>query len=159
MTSDSFPPYRFDDAQLSLVLSAKLKRGGVWEADVFESPAMARDADGEYRPLMTMIVNQADGLVFSSRLFGRAYPAQDALGDDWLSVIAQSRALPQQLLVREAKIAQALEPLARKLGVEIVEAPLNALSAARRTLASVYEKRRLPNPSRRRRSFSRGRLR
>jgi len=130
---DAYAP---DPAKLEALLSAKPKRGGVWEADVFAALSTARDADGEYQPLMTMIVDGATGFVLSARMFGRAYRAIDALGDDLLDAAARGSALPESVDVKDAATAAGLAAFAAKLGVALEsDRPLNALSAARRALS------------------------
>lgn len=148
-------PYALDEARLAPLLAAKLGRGRVWEADVFEAPAEVRDAEGAYRPLMTMLVERGTGFVFSARMFGRAYRAVDALGDDLLSVVGDRRQAPTTLVVKEDSLAAALAPLAARLAFAVEAGSLDDLYAARRKLAAPLgrsggARRGPPRPPRRR---------
>jgi hypothetical protein len=114
------PPAPSFDARKARALAELPGTDGVLEMDFFTMPEAVVGESGErpYLPTLVLAVDRGSGMVLGFDFAGPGEAGQ-ALVDRLLAVIEQVRMRPQEVSVRQQEAYDALEPLARALGVSL----------------------------------------
>lgn len=130
-----------DQLKLQKIKDQSLSRSGIWEVDYEYSMIPVRDKHRPYFPVMFLAVHQDSGFILN----GDLEPAEDlvALQEAFIKTIEQSGIVPEQVLVKQSKLAAVLEPIAKQLnfGLSLVKR-LNAVAQVRRHMAKFFLRRK-----------------
>lgn len=111
-------------------------RQGIWEVDVFLSPAPTGGPNERpYFPRATMCVDKSSGFVLDSTLDEPWLPL-DMVGDHLLELMDKVEAVPRQIDVASDEVRAIVEPVCTALGIKLRRARrLPKLEAARMSAA------------------------
>lgn len=125
----------------------QLKRAGVWEAALFESPFVIDDDKGAFHPTGGMAADSASGFLFNVRIFDRGTPPIQILGDVLREGMLMNAVMPETILVIGSEQVEGLGPFARLLGISVRKArSLPAFETALRSMhRRVAERARRPS--------------
>jgi hypothetical protein len=116
---DEFNYGDFDELALKRVKDNKIRISGVWEVDFFHAPAMVKEEDRPYYPLVFIIADSETGMtldmVMTSDFKGYAYEFQDC----FIQLLGKNRVIPDTIVVQRKSVFNTFEPLAKKLGIRI----------------------------------------
>ena len=113
----------------------QLKRAGVWEAALFESPFVIDDDKGAFHPTGGMAVDSASGFLFNVRIYDRGTSPIQILGDVLREGMLKNGLIPEAIRVIGSEQVEGLGPFARLLGISVQKArSLPAFETAHRAM-------------------------
>lgn len=126
----------------------RLKRAGVWEAALFESPFVIDDDKGAFHPTGGMAADSASGFLFNVRIFDRGTSPIQILGDVLREGMRKNGLLPETIRVIGSEQVEGLGPFALMLGIFVRKArSLPTIETALRSMhRRVAEKARRQRP-------------
>ena len=107
-----------DEIRLQRIKRRGLRPAGIWEVDFFQFPVPIQEGDRPFFPLCLLIVDQASGFVFETRLESKDHHRLEFL-NQMLSVIEKNAYLPQEIWVKREEVFQLFEALVSRLGLKI----------------------------------------
>ncbi len=132
---------QLDLSKVGSVLSRSPRPDSSWEADVFPAPFVLNDRARPYIPLNVLVAQQVSGFVFDVQVEAPETEPAQMIADAVLRSIERHGWLPSDIRVRDGKLAAALAPLAKALGIPIKEQrPLRSIDEARRGMQSFLGK-------------------
>lgn len=138
------PPLALDADALARAKAKADKRDAPWEAAVFFAPTVISDKDRPYFPRMALAVHQPSGMVFPPNLGSPLDHPHQLLAQTLLTTGAAVGAVPGQLHVKNADLAEALAPLGAALAMPIlVKKRLPALEEAKESMEAAMSRGRL----------------
>jgi tetratricopeptide (TPR) repeat protein len=125
-------PFVAPPERLTALRTAKIRRGGVWEADIFVQATLIGEGERPYYYRSIMLAEQESGFILSTEPVAPDEDAGERLGQTFLNASLEKQRLPQRIELRNAGLAEALAPLADALKIELRRVPrLPALVEAR----------------------------
>jgi len=127
----TFPP--LDEIRVRKLRARATRTPDTWECDGFLAPFDVGRGDDAVRPAMGLTVNTATGDVASGLAshFDGGLAARELL----LTALERDAKIPMRIRVARPRVAQALEPLARALGIVVESVPrLPIVEEAKKTL-------------------------
>ena len=114
--------YAIPEGALVALRGPDVKRGGVWEAAVFEAPFVIDDQDDAFHPLGGMAVDVASRFLFNVRIFDRGTSPIQILGDILVEAMRQHGLIPESIRLIGAEQVEGLGPFALHLGIKLKKA-------------------------------------
>ncbi|OGS18000.1 MAG: hypothetical protein A3J70_06905, partial [Elusimicrobia bacterium RIFCSPHIGHO2_02_FULL_61_10] len=134
------PPLNLDQERISHILSKPRQKDSAWEADFNFLPVHVTDRERPYFPISALVVHQATGFVFNAKAENAA-PRHQVLANAILESIEKTGFFPDEVHVRDERVASSLSPLGKSLGIRVVaKKRLGAVEEAKRGLDGFLRK-------------------
>lgn len=125
-----------DEIRLQRIKKRGFRPAGIWEVDFFQFPMPIQEGGRPFFPLCLLIVDQASGFVFETRLESKDHHRPEFL-NQMLSVIEKNAYLPQEIWVKREEVFQLFEVLVSRLGLKMKKVKkLRQLEYAQKSMKS-----------------------
>jgi len=116
-------------------LKGRIQRSGeIWEGDYFYGPAIIMEGDRPYFPYTAVWVNQGSGQILAVEFFPHSGFASE-FQNQFLSLLEQLKAAPQEIRVKKIEILQLLQPITDQLNIPVaLQKKLPNLEEARQAM-------------------------
>lgn len=108
-----------DELALKRIKDSKAKKMGIWELDFFHVPALVKEGDRPYYPLVFLAADCETGIMLDMLMTSNFEGYMKEFQDAFLQLLAKIKALPESIVIQRKDVLMAIEPVTRKLGVRI----------------------------------------
>ena len=127
-----------DEIRLQRIKKRGLRPAAIWEVDFFQFSMPIQEGGRPFFPLCLLIVDQASGFVFETRLESKDRHGPEFL-NQMLNVIEKNAYLPQEIWVKREEVFQLFEVLVSMLGLKMKQVKkLNQLEYAKKSMNSFF---------------------
>ncbi len=131
-------PAVLDPARLARLQAKPLKKGGVWEAEVFYLPITIADQDRPYHARLVLLVDQDSGFILPGGVMPPGKTAAQLLADAVLGAVEEVGCLPEEIRLRDRSVLPALQAAGQALGVHVKIGRFRSLPQAKKSLVKRF---------------------
>ncbi|HHV30518.1 DUF7309 domain-containing protein [Acetivibrio mesophilus] len=110
---------QIDELALKRIKHSKAKKMGVWELDFFHVPALVKEGERPYYPLVFLAADGETGIMLDLLMTSNFEGYMKEFQDAFVQLLAKIKALPEAIVIQRKDVLMAIEPVTRKLGVKI----------------------------------------
>jgi len=136
----TLPTYPIDDVRLRRIKNTCHGGDGIWEIDAFYTPSPIAGEDRPYFPYAFLCVDHDSGMILDTTLAEPSKWPSD-FPNALLKIFESTHILPSTLWLGNGPLVELIEPLANRLGIEVMAAKkLPSLADAKRELLKFFNR-------------------
>jgi hypothetical protein len=124
--------------RLKRVRKAISKKGGGWEVEIFYSPFTIQEKKDErpHHPFTCLFLDHYSGLIIGFQISEHS-GYQEEFQEKFLSLIEESKSLPEEVLVKRDEAYRLFKPITKELGINL--RLVERLKLAKEAIESMFE--------------------
>lgn len=116
---DELGHIEIDELAVKRLKDSKVRKAGIWEIDFFHAPALVKEGDRPYYPLVFLAADgETDAMLdmfMTSDFTGYIKEFQD-----WfIQLLTKNKIMPETIVVQRKEVSQSIDPIAKRMGIRV----------------------------------------